>query len=104
MPIDSSHNFTPEEIQLIERQYVEKMEDGRKFRVYLTLADVRDALARFSVDKEGSAKVELVPAISIALKVLSDQKLILESYLDNDVSDEEARPQEKLSGADEAAD
>lgn len=78
MPINSSHEFSHEEIQTIEKHN-------------LTVADVRDVLSRFSVNAEGAAELELDTAISIALSVKDGKELPLESFLQNEVSEEVAR-------------
>lgn len=92
MPINSSHEFTPEEISLIESTSVETRHDSRRVTLYLTVADVREALADWSVNAEGGAELELDTAITIAIDKLKGKNFILSSYLDNEVSDEEARP------------
>lgn len=93
MPINSSHEFSPEEISIIENTAVETRHDGRRVTIYLTLADVREALADFSVNAEGAAELELDTAIAIAIDRIKGKNLVLTSFLDNEVSDEEARPQ-----------
>jgi len=85
MPINSSHEFSADEITQIEA-------------AGLTLAEVRKFLSDFSVDsvENNAAELELDTAIGGALKAKAEGKLILESYLDNEVSDAEARPSEVL--------
>lgn len=56
----------------------------------LTVADVRDVLSRFSVNAEGAAELELDTAIAIALDIKAGKELPLESYLQNEVSEEVA--------------
>lgn len=91
MPINSSHEFSADEITQIEA-------------AGLTLAEVRKFLSDFSVDsvENNAAELELDTAIGGALKAKAEGKLILESYLDNEVSDAEAKPQEKSTDGGEA--
>lgn len=78
MPITVGHEFTPEEINLIEGSG-------------LTVAEVRDYLGRFSMNAEGSAEVELDTAIAGALMLKnSPVEAPLESALQNEVSEEVA--------------
>ncbi len=86
MPINSSHEFTAEEINQIEI-------------TGLTVAELRKFLSDFSVNspENNSAEMELDAAIGGALVAKANGTLILESFLDNEVSDKEARPQD-LSG------
>ena len=88
MPINSSHEFTPDEISLIEG-------------AGLTIAEVRKFLSDFSVDspENNAAEMELDTAIGGALVAKANGTLTLESFIDNEVSDEEAKPQEKSSDA-----
>lgn len=81
MPINSSHEFTAEEIKQIE-------DAG------FTVASARDYLSKWSVNAEGAAELEFDTMLG-GMIALVGKKPILESYLDNEVSDEEARPQEK---------
>lgn len=78
MPLKPDHEFSPEEISLVES-------NG------LTIAEVRDILSRFSTNAEGSAELELDTAISAALEVKAGKALPLESFIQNEVSEEVAR-------------
>lgn len=80
MPINSSHEFSAEEIAQIEAHG-------------FTVADARKFLADWSVNAEGSAEIEFDTLIS-GLVTAKVNEPVLESYLDNEVSDSEARPQE----------
>lgn len=86
MPINSAHEFSADEIAQIEAHG-------------FTVADARKFLSDWSVNAEGSAEIEFDTLISglVDLKKKGGEAP-LESFLDNEVSDTEARPQEKLSG------
>lgn len=90
MPINSSHEFTSEEISQIEQ-------------AGFTIADARQFLADWSVNAEGAAELEFDTMLG-GMLATRKSKPVLESYLDNEVSDAEARPQEKSSDAVNTAD
>lgn len=93
MPINASHEFSSEQINQIES-------------AGLTVAELRKFLSDFSVDspENNAAEMELDAAIGGALKAKAEKKLILESYLDNEVSDAEARPSEVLPSSEATTD
>lgn len=82
MPITVGYEFNQDEISQIEG-------------AGLTIADVREFLGNYSANAEGSAEVELDTAIGGALKIKAlreeGKEPVLESFIDNEVSDEEAR-------------
>jgi hypothetical protein len=92
MPINSSHEFSTVEIEQIEN-------------AGFTVAAARQFLSDWSVNGEGAAELEFDTMLGGMIKA-RDSKPVLDSYIDNEVSDDEARPQEqeKSTGSVEGAD